>query len=151
MPDPQPGQILARGVCRFLIDLGAAPVTEFAPVSGLRADVAALGPKGEIWIVECKSSIADFRSDKKWRGYLDWCDAFYFAAPTELAEILPEDEGLLAADGFGAELLRPAAARRLSPARRTAQTRRLCRAAALRLRAFADPGAAGLAVGREED
>ena len=143
----QPGQILARGVCRYLIEEGFAPVTEFIPARGLRTDVTALGPGGEIWVVECKSSTADFLSDRKWRGYLDWCDRFFFAvAPEFPMEILPDEEGLIAADGFGAEILRPAQERKLSGARRAAQTRRIARAAALRLRGRDDPGAAAIAA-----
>ena len=143
--DLQPGQVLARGVCRFLIDQGLAPVTELSPVRGLRTDVTALAPNGEIWVVECKSSVADFRSDAKWEGYLEWCDRFYFAAPPDLPDdLLPTDHGLMIADGYGAEIVRPAVKRPLATARRKAQTQRIARVAALRLRAVADPGAAGL-------
>ena len=143
--DAQPGQILARGVCRLLIDEGLAPVTELSPVRGLRCDVTALAPNGEIWVVECKSSVADFRSDAKWQGYLEWCDRFYFAAPADLPDdLLPEDHGLMIADGYGAEIVRPAQKRPLAAARRKAQTQRIARIAALRLRAIADPGVAAL-------
>lgn len=148
----QPGQILARGVCRFLISCGFAPITEYAPTTGLRTDVAAIGRDGEIWVVECKSSVADFQSDMKWRGYLEWCDRFYFAAPAELPDdILPTDEGLIIADGFGAEIVREATPRKLSPARRKAQTARIARTAALRLRAAMDPGVARLIDGGEDE
>ena len=130
---------------------GLAPVTEFTPVSGLRTDVTALARDGAIWVVECKSSVADFRSDAKWRGYLEWCDRFFFAVPEEFPiEILPEDEGLIIADGFGAEIVRPPAPRKLAAARRKAQTLRIARAAALRLRAVADPGTAALVSGAED-
>ena len=143
--DLQPGQALARGVCRFLIDEGLAPVTELSPVRGLRTDVTALAPNGEIWVVECKSSIADFRSDGKWEGYLDWCDRFFFAAPADLPDdLLPEDQGLMIADGYGAEIVRPAEKRPLAAARRKAQTQRIARVTALRLRALSDPGVAAL-------
>lgn len=143
--DLQPGQILARGVCRFLIDEGLAPVTELSPARGLRTDVTALAPTGEIWIVECKSSVADFRSDAKWEGYLDWCDRFFFAAPAGLPDdLLPDEHGLMIADGYGAEIVRQAEKRPLAAARRKAQTRRIARVAALRLRALADPGVAAL-------
>lgn len=145
-PDPQPGQVLARGVCRYLVEAGLAPVTEFAPAPGLRVDVAALARDGEVWVVECKSSVADFRADAKWRGYLAWCDRYFFAAAEGVPEeIFPEAEGLMRADGYGAEILRPALRRPLAPARRRALTLRLGRAAALRLRAGLDPSAAALA------
>ena len=95
---------------------------------------------------------SDFRSDQKWEGYLDWCDRFFFAAPPELAEgLLPEDHGLIIADGYGAEIIRPAVRDPLSPARRKAQTQRLARVAALRLRALTDPGVAALISEREDE
>ncbi len=138
---PQPGVLIARGACRFLVDLGFAPVTEFIPARGLRADIFATGPKGEVWIVECKSCLADFRSDRKWEGYLDWCDRFFFAVDQDFpAEVLPEAHGLILADPFGAEILRPASESPLAPARRKALTLRAARTAALRLRAALDPG-----------
>ncbi|RMF37932.1 MAG: DNA repair protein MmcB-related protein, partial [Alphaproteobacteria bacterium] len=103
-PLPQPGVLLARGTCRMLLRLGFAPVTEFVPARGLRSDVCALGPKGEIWIVECKSGLADFRADRKWRGYLDWCDRFFWAVDRDFPdEVLPDDTGLILADAFDAE------------------------------------------------
>lgn len=74
-----PGQRLARGVCRHLRGLDFAPLIEFAPTPALRVDVMALGPRGEIWIVECKSSRVDYVSDQKWHGYLEWCDRFFWA------------------------------------------------------------------------
>lgn len=143
--DLAPGFVLARGVCRHLLDQGFAPVTEYVPARGLRADVAALGPKGEIWVVECKSSRADFQSDRKWEGYLGWCDAFFFAVPQDFpVDILPDAEGLILADAYGAEIVRPAVLRRLAPARRKAQTLSLARVAAARLRRVEDPRARAL-------
>ena len=66
-------------------------VEEFVPAPGLRVDVMALGPRGEIWVAECKSSRADFTSDAKWAGYLEWGDRYFWAVdeafPTDL---LPE-------------------------------------------------------------
>ena len=144
-PEAPPGALLARGACRLLIDLGFAPVTEFVPARGLRADVLALGPKGEVWIVECKSGLADYRSDRKWQGYLDWCDRFFFAVDAAFPEeVLPPDHGLIRADAWGAELVRESPLAPLAPARRKALTLRAARAAAERLRRALDPGAPGL-------
>ena len=47
---------------------GLACIEEFVPARGLRVDVMALGQKGELRVVECKSSRADFTSDSKWHG-----------------------------------------------------------------------------------
>ena len=149
--EPPSGALLARGVCRLLGELGLAPVTELPlPVrkgAGLRADVLGLAGNGEVWIVECKSCPADFRSDRKWPGYLDWCDRFLFAVSDAFpADLLPEDHGLILADPFAAELIRPAPARPLAPARRKSLTLHAYRAAAERLRRQLDPGASGLSA-----
>jgi hypothetical protein len=100
----------------------------------------ALGPKGEIWVIECKSSRADFTSDGKWEGYLDWCDRYFWAVDAAFpTELLPEGTGLIVADAYDAEILRMAPEIRLAPARRTALIRRFGRQAALRLQALRDP------------
>lgn len=138
---PTPGQRLARGVCRHLRCLDFAPVVEFVPAPGLRVDVMGLGPRGELWVVECKSSRADYLSDRKWQGYLDWCDRFFFAVDeTFPAELLPGDAGLILADAYDAEILRMAPEMRLPAARRKALTQGFARHAAARLHGLADPG-----------
>lgn len=140
MQDLTPGQRLARGVCRALIAQGFAPVEEFSPERGKRVDVIALGPKGEIWVVECKSSRADFTSDRKWTGYLDWCDRYFWAVDAEFpVDLLPDGTGLFLADAFGAELVRDAPDVKLPPARRKALTQAIARAAAWRLQGVRDP------------
>ncbi|WP_090055551.1 MmcB family DNA repair protein [Celeribacter neptunius] len=141
----QPGQILARGVSRHLRTHDFACVEEFVPTRGLRVDVMALGSKGEIWVVECKSSRADFRTDQKWQGYLDWCDRYFFAVDTEFpVEILPEEAGLILADGYQAEIIRMPAEDKLPAARRKALTLKFARTAALRLQGGRDPGVAAM-------
>ena len=138
----QPGALLARGVCRHLLTLGHAPVTEFVPAPGLRVDVIALDPAGQISVIECKSGLADFRADSKWPGYRAWCDAFYFAVDDAFPlDVLPDDVGLIRADAWGAEVLRAAPPHPLGAARRRALTLRLARKAAERLRFALDPGA----------
>ena len=102
-----PGQLLARGVCRHLLSYDFVSVEELVPTPGRRVDVMALGPKGEIWIVECKSSRADFQSDHKWQDYLQWCDRYFWAVDQEFpSEILPDDTGLIIADAYDAAILR---------------------------------------------
>lgn len=140
----QPGQRLARGVCRHLLSLGFVTVEELVPTPGLRVDVMALGPKGEIWVVECKSSRADFSADRKWQGYLDWCDRFFWAVDADFpAEILPEDSGLIRADDYDAAILRLPPETPLAAARRKVVTRKFATTAALRLQALRDPAAFG--------
>ncbi|MCC5984395.1 MAG: MmcB family DNA repair protein [Rhodobacteraceae bacterium] len=139
-PALAPGQRLARGVARHLRAQGFAPLLEYAPTRGLRVDVIALGPKGEVWVIECKSSRADFTADAKWQGYLDWCDRFFWAVPPDFpTDILPADCGLLIADDYDAECISRGPERRLSPARRKALTADLARQAAWRLQRAIDP------------
>jgi hypothetical protein len=136
-----PGQRLARGVCRHLDGFDFACVEEFVPAPGLRVDVIALGPKGEIWVIECKSGLSDYRTDHKWQGYLDWCDRFFWAVDADFpTDILPDETGLIIADDFDAEILRMAPESRLVPARRKALVQGFARNAARRLRALRDPG-----------
>lgn len=143
-PPVMPGQRLARGVCRHLRALDFVAIEEFVPAPGLRVDVLALGPKGELWVVECKSGRADFQSDRKWQGYLDWCDRFFWAVDQDFpTELLPEDTGLILADAYDAEILRMAPETPLAPARRKVMVQKFARHAALRLQALRDP-AAGL-------
>jgi hypothetical protein len=135
-----PGPRLARGVCRLLRSFGFAPLCEVAPAPGLRVDVIAVGPRGEIWIVECKSSRADFAADRKWSGYLAWCDRFFWAVDAAFpSEILPLDAGLILADAYGAEIARLGPETSLAGSRRRALTLRLARLAAGRLAALLDP------------
>ncbi|MFP4328337.1 MAG: MmcB family DNA repair protein [Paracoccaceae bacterium] len=139
--DLMPGQVLARGVGRHLAALGFASVEEFVPARGLRVDVLALGPRGEIWVVECKSSRADFTGDRKWQGYLDWCDRFFWAVGSDFpTELLPRESGLILADAYDAEILRMPEETRLAPARRKALTLKVATHAARRLQALRDPG-----------
>ena len=136
----RPGQLLARGVCRHLLSHDFVTVEELTPAPGLRVDVMALGPRGEIWVVECKSSRADFQSDGKWRGYLEWCDRYFWAVDAEFpAELLPEDTGLIIADPYDAEILRMGPESKLPPARRKVMVRKFARHAALRWHAARDP------------
>jgi hypothetical protein len=138
--DMQPGQLLARGVARHLRALGFASVEEFVPERGLRVDVIGIGPKGEIWIVECKSSRADYQSDQKWQGYLEWCDRFFWAVDLEFpTELLPAETGLIIADAYDAELVRMPEERKLAAARRKKLTHKLAMDAAWRLQRLRDP------------
>ncbi|WP_419762638.1 MmcB family DNA repair protein [Defluviimonas aestuarii] len=139
--DLMPGQLLARGVCRHLLHHGFVTVEELVPTSGLRLDVLALGPKGELWIVECKSSRVDFTSDRKWQNYLEWGDRFFWAVDADFpVELLPEGTGLILADAYDAEIVRMGPEEPLAGARRKVMLQKFARHAALRLQGFRDPG-----------
>jgi hypothetical protein len=130
-----------RGVMRLLRSMHDFCCFAEVPLNnGRRADVLGVGPKGEIWIVEIKSSLIDYRVDGKWPNYKDYCDRFFFAKPPELeAEIFPPGEGLIVADNHGAEILRMAAEVTLAPARRKAMLLKLARLGADRIHALMDP------------
>jgi hypothetical protein len=143
-----------RGVCRMLIHMGFSPLTELGLKTGRRVDVAAINAKGEIMIVEIKSSLADFRVDEKWPEYREFCDRFFFAVSTDFPrDVLPDDAdvGIIVADKFGAEILREAEADRLSAARRKAVTLLFARAAAARVHRTLDPGVTALLGDEETD
>ena len=136
----QPGQRLARGVCRHLLGHNFVSVEELVPTSGLRVDVMALGPKGEVWVIECKSSRADYQSDSKWQGYLEWCDRFFWAVDSDFpTDLLPENTGLIIADAYDAEILRMGPESKLPPARRKVMVQKFARTTALRLQSLRDP------------
>lgn len=132
---------IARGVRRLLLTLGFSSLPEVPLRSGRRADLVAINSKGEIWIVEIKSSLADFRSDQKWPDYRAHCDRLFFATTEDVPiGIFPQDAGLIVADGFGAAILRDIASVQLPAATRKEVHLRFARSAADRLHLLHDPG-----------
>jgi hypothetical protein len=131
---------IARGTSRLLLSLGFSCVAELPLASGRRADLVALNSGGQIWIVEIKSSVADFRADQKWQDYRMHCDRLFFATTMDVpCEIFPPDTGLIVADAFGAQIMCEAPEHRLAAATRKSMMLAFARAAALRLQALADP------------
>src|SRR3954452_1717643 len=97
---------VTRGTTRLLHQFGFSAVSELALPSGRRADLVALNTAGDIWIIEIKSSIEDFRADQKWMDYRLHCDRLFFATTMEgPCEIFPKDTGLIFEDAFGAQLV----------------------------------------------
>lgn len=136
----EPARTICRGTIRLLHSMGYAATVELPLPSGRRADVAAVGPSGEIWIVEVKSCLADFRTDRKWEEYRAHCDRLFFAVDCDFPqEILPLDTGLMVVDGYGGAILREAPAHPLAAASRKAVMLRIARLAASRLSAINDP------------
>ncbi|MGA2565684.1 MAG: MmcB family DNA repair protein [Pseudolabrys sp.] len=131
---------VARGTARLLHAHGFSTVSELPLPSGRRADLVALDSSGEIWIVEIKSSVADFRADQKWQDYRLHCDRLLFATCMDVpCEIFPKDTGLIVADAFGAQMICEAPEHRLLAATRRSMMLLFARAAALRLQSLADP------------
>ena len=131
---------VARGTARLLHAHGFCVVSELPLPSGRRADLVALNGGGELWIVEIKSSVADFRAYQKWPDYRAHCDRLFFATCLEVpCDVFPPDTGLIVADAFGAELRCEAPEHRLPAATRKSMMLLFARAAALRLQSLADP------------
>ncbi len=139
--DDARARAILRGTQRLLRSLNFESLSEVSLGNGRRADILALAHDGKVWIVEIKSSIADFRADQKWHEYREYCDALLFAvAPDFPVEVLPADAGLILADAYGGELVRDPPSHPVSPARRKALTLSFARTAAMRLLAQVDPG-----------
>lgn len=132
--------VIARGTARWLRARGFACVSELPLPSGRRADLVALNARGDIWIVEIKSSLADLRADQKWQDYRAHCDRLFFAFTQDLpCEIFPAETGLIVADAYGAHLQCDAPEHRLAAPTRKLMTIRFGLAAAQRLNRLFDP------------
>ncbi len=126
--------LVQRGVTRYFRQNDIAVFPEFTLANGRRADLMGIGKKGEIILVEIKSSIEDFRVDQKWPQYRDYCDQFYFASHSGVPQdIFPQEEGFILADQYGAEIIRDAKILKLAAARRKSITLQFARASANRL------------------
>lgn len=137
---------VARGVCRLFARNDIWCLPEMPLRCGRRADLMGIDAKGRIIIVEIKVSRADLLGDGKWPDYLAYCDQFYWGlppaldrTPLESEAFLPERCGVIVADGYDAEILRPAASVPLAAARRKVETERLARAALRRMVVAGDP------------
>jgi hypothetical protein len=133
VPDGLAGD-LARGVMRAFGDMGHSCIAELPLGNGRRVDVMALDRGGLLTIVEVKTSLADYRSDNKWREYLPYCDEFYFAVAEGFDRaILPDGVGIMVADRYGAAVVALSPAFKMASARRKALMLRFARTAGRRL------------------
>ena len=131
---------VSRGTARLLRSLGFACISELPLPSGRRADLVALNERGDIWIIEVKSSLEDLRADHKWEDYRAHCDRLFFAFTQDLpCEIFPKETGLIVADAYGAHLLCDAPEHRLTAPTRKLMTVRFAIAAAQRMNRLMDP------------
>ena len=131
---------ISRGCGRLMARYGMRAISELSLGNGRRADLIAVGEDGTIAIIEIKSSLEDFRADRKWPEYREFSDKLYFAvAPGFPQNVLPSDTGLIIADRYGGEIVREAPEHKLAPARRKAMLLRFARVAAGRLMNLADP------------
>src|ERR1700709_1328232 len=131
---------IARGTARLLRSLGFSCISELPLPSGRRADLVALNERGEIWIVEIKSSIEDLRADQKWQEYRAHCDRLFFAFTQDLpCEISPGEAGLTGADAYGAHMHCEPPEHRLPAPTRKLMTVRFAMTASLRINRLIDP------------
>jgi hypothetical protein len=137
---------VARGVSRLFLRNQIMVQSEVTLRNHRRADLMGINDKGEIIVVEIKCSRADLMGDQKWPEYLEYCDRFFWAVPAgfdygpiEGASFLPERTGLIVADAYDAQIIRPAALVPLAAARRKVEVQRLARLAMRRLMSIADP------------
>ncbi len=147
---PQQGTAeLMQGAARLFCALGHAVLREVPLPNGGRADLVALSADDRLTIVEVKSGVTDFRRDRKWTGYLAFCDGLVFAVPVGFPpSIIPESMGVAVVDRDGGELLRAPALLPLAAARRKAMIGKFARLAAARLEAVLDharPASPGVA------
>jgi hypothetical protein len=131
---------VARGTARLLRSLGFSCIGELPLPSGRRADLVALNERGEIWIIEIKSSVEDLRADHKWEDYRAHCDRLFFAFTQDVpCEIFPKDTGLIVADAYGAHMLCEAPEHRLPAPTRKLMTVRFALVAGQRMNRLLDP------------
>lgn len=137
---------VARGICRLFARNDIWCLAEMPLRCGRRADLMGVDAKGRVVIVEIKVSRADLLGDAKWPEYLDYCDRFFWGLSPGLDRkclendaYLPQQCGVIVADGYDAEIIRPAPMRPLAPARRKAEVERLARTSLRRLVTATDP------------
>ncbi|MCB2067608.1 MAG: MmcB family DNA repair protein [Erythrobacter sp.] len=141
---------VCRGIGRLFARNGIWALPEMPLRNGRRADLMGIDAKGQVVIVEVKTARADLLGDGKWPDYLDFCDRFYWGLPPELdrqvldgPDFRPDFCGVIVADEYDAEIVRPAPSHPLASARRRVEVERLARTALRRLLVAGDPHCQG--------
>ena len=144
--DTRRAQAVARGICRLFARNDIWCIGEMPLRNGRRADLMGIDPRGQVIIVEIKTARGDLLGDAKWPDYLEFCDRFYWGVPPEIDRacfeteaFMPDCCGVIVADGYDAEILRPAPLHPLAPARRKVEVERLARTALRRQLVGLDP------------
>ena len=142
---------VARGVMRLFARNDIWCLSEMPLRNSRRADLMGVDAKGQIIIVEIKVARSDLLGDGKWPDYLDFCDRFYWAlapgldrSPLDSADYQPECCGVIVADGYDAEIVRPAPLHPMAAPRRKKEIERLARTALRRHTGLIDPRCAEL-------
>ena len=137
---------VARGVSRMFYRHDIMIQSEVTLKGHRRADLMGVTSKGDVVIVEIKCSRSDLLGDQKWQEYLEHCDQYYWAVPMgfDLSPfdqdfLMPERCGLIVADSYDAEMIRPAKRIALAPARRKVEVQNLAAKAMRLIMRAADP------------
>lgn len=137
---------VVRGITRLFARNDAWLMREMPLRGGRRADLMGIDSTGRVIIVEIKVARGDLLGDAKWSDYLDHCDRFYWGLPPDLDRACmdadafqPDCCGVIVADGYDAEILRPAPLLPLASARRKTEIERLARASLRRHVVSLDP------------
>ena len=137
---------VSRGIMRLFGRNDIWCIAEMPLKNGRRADLMGVDAKGMVTIVEIKVARGDLLGDAKWPDYLDYCDRFYWGVPPGLDRsplegvgYQPDCCGVIVADGYDAEIVRPAPLHPLAAARRKVQVERLARTAMRRHTMLLDP------------
>jgi hypothetical protein len=148
---------VARGICRLFARNDIWVLPEMPLRNNRRADLMGIDPKGHVIIVEIKTARGDLMGDGKWPDYLDFCDRFFWGLPPELdracldgEDFRPDMCGVIVADAYDAEIIRPAPSHPLAAARRKVEVERLARAALRRHTVLADQACEPWAIQREK-
>ena len=152
---PETAADVARGIKRLFARNDIWCVEEMALKNARnewrRADLMGVDARGQVVIVEIKVARSDLLGDNKWPDYLDFCDRFFWGVPPGLDRsplegeaYQPERCGVIVADGYDGEILRPAPLEPLAAARRKALIERLARIAMRRHTALIDPQCADI-------
>lgn len=146
LTDARRSAAVCRGIFRLFARNGIWALAEMSLRNGRRADVMGIDAKGRIVIVEVKTARGDLMGDGKWPDYLDFCDRFYWGLPPELDraclegnDFRPDMCGVIVADEYDAEIVRPAPSHPLVAARRRVEVERLARTALRRQLVTMDP------------
>jgi hypothetical protein len=145
-------EVVARGIMRLFARNGIWCLSEMPLKGGRRADLMGVDAKGKVIIVEIKVQRGDLLGDSKWPDYLDHCDRFFWGLPPTMDKSPLETEayepgkcGVIIADGYDGEILRPAPLLSLPAARRKVEVESLARTALRRLTIANNPDFSGLA------
>ena len=127
-------QRITDAIARSYYEQGDGVLREFKLRVKRRVDLITLNDEGLITIIEIKSSVSDFRSDKKWNEYIDWADQFYFGVGHNFPiDILPKEHGIITTDGFDIYEAQTSPVQKLNGSRRNTMVRKLSKASMRRI------------------